>query len=64
MNSPTGRQAGIAHLRARSICGGRGALPIRADIVAKVISIGPQDRVDVLVQELDGRDAVELVRES
>jgi pyrimidine operon attenuation protein/uracil phosphoribosyltransferase len=43
--------------------GGR-ELPIRADIVAKVVSIGPEDRVDVLVQELDGRDAVELVRES
>jgi hypothetical protein len=26
------------------------------------VSTGPKDRVDVFVSELDGRDAVELVR--
>jgi len=41
--------------------GGR-ELPIQADIVGKKITAGPGDRVDVLVSELDGRDAVELVR--
>jgi pyrimidine operon attenuation protein/uracil phosphoribosyltransferase len=41
--------------------GGR-ELPIQADIVGKKITAGPGDRVDVLVSELDDRDAVELVR--
>ncbi len=41
--------------------GGR-ELPIQADIVGRTVSAGPGDRVDVLVSELDGRDAVELVR--
>ena len=41
--------------------GGR-ELPIQADIVGKKVTAGPGDRVDVLVSELDGRDAVELVR--
>ncbi len=41
--------------------GGR-ELPIQADIVGHKVSAGPGDRVDVLVSELDGRDAVELVR--
>ncbi|HEX2220072.1 MAG TPA: bifunctional pyr operon transcriptional regulator/uracil phosphoribosyltransferase PyrR [Gemmatimonadales bacterium] len=41
--------------------GGR-ELPIQADIVGRKVSAGPGDRVDVLVAELDGRDAVELVR--
>jgi pyrimidine operon attenuation protein/uracil phosphoribosyltransferase len=41
--------------------GGR-ELPIQADIVGITVSTGPGDRVDVLVAELDGRDAVELVR--
>jgi pyrimidine operon attenuation protein / uracil phosphoribosyltransferase len=41
--------------------GGR-ELPIHADIVGTSINTGPQDRVDVFVNELDGRDAVELVR--
>mgnify|MGYP001557901257 FL=1 len=40
--------------------GGR-ELPIQADIVGKKISAGPGDRVDVLLSEVDGRDAVELV---
>jgi predicted Kef-type K+ transport protein len=31
-------------------------------IVGITVSTGPGDRVDVLVSELDGRDAVELVR--
>ena len=37
-------------------------LPIQADIVGRKVTAGPGDRVDVLVSELDGRDAVELVR--
>ena len=41
--------------------GGR-ELPIQADIVGKSVKTAPGDRVDVLIQELDGRDAVELVR--
>ncbi len=41
--------------------GGR-ELPIRADIVGMTINTTPKDRVDVFVSELDGRDAVELVR--
>jgi pyrimidine operon attenuation protein/uracil phosphoribosyltransferase len=41
--------------------GGR-ELPIQADIVGKRLTAGAGDRVDVLVSELDGRDAVELVR--
>ncbi|MGH7606301.1 MAG: bifunctional pyr operon transcriptional regulator/uracil phosphoribosyltransferase PyrR, partial [Gemmatimonadales bacterium] len=41
--------------------GGR-ELPIQADIVGKSVKTGPGDRVDVLVEELDGRDQVELVR--
>ena len=43
--------------------GGR-ELPIQADIVGTAVSSGPGDRVDVFVSELDGRDAVELVREA
>jgi pyrimidine operon attenuation protein/uracil phosphoribosyltransferase len=41
--------------------GGR-ELPIHADIVGKKLSIEEGDRVDVLVEELDGRDAVVVVR--
>jgi pyrimidine operon attenuation protein/uracil phosphoribosyltransferase len=41
--------------------GGR-ELPIQADIVGQKVTAGVGDRVDVLVSELDGRDAVELVR--
>jgi pyrimidine operon attenuation protein/uracil phosphoribosyltransferase len=41
--------------------GGR-ELPIQPDIVGLRQSTGPRERIDVLVQELDGRDAVELVR--
>jgi pyrimidine operon attenuation protein/uracil phosphoribosyltransferase len=40
--------------------GGR-ELPIHADVVGKTIEIPPQDRVDVMVEELDGRDAVVIV---
>jgi pyrimidine operon attenuation protein/uracil phosphoribosyltransferase len=43
--------------------GGR-ELPIQADIVGMTVRSGSGDRVDVLVSELDGRDAVELVREA
>ncbi|MGH7518926.1 MAG: bifunctional pyr operon transcriptional regulator/uracil phosphoribosyltransferase PyrR [Gemmatimonadales bacterium] len=42
--------------------GGR-ELPIQADVVGTTVRSGAGDRVDVLVAELDGRDAVELVRE-
>ena len=41
--------------------GGR-ELPIQADVVGKAIKAGASDRVDVLLQEVDGRDAVELVK--
>ena len=41
--------------------GGR-ELPIQADIVGKVMTVSPDERVAVFVSELDGRDAVELVR--
>jgi pyrimidine operon attenuation protein/uracil phosphoribosyltransferase len=41
--------------------GGR-ELPIQADIVGQRVETGGDDRVDVAVKELDGRDAVELVR--
>ncbi len=40
--------------------GGR-ELPIQADIVGLKVDAQSSDRVDVLVAELDGRDAVELV---
>jgi pyrimidine operon attenuation protein / uracil phosphoribosyltransferase len=40
--------------------GGR-ELPIHADVVGKRIELGPDQRVDVLVSELDGRDAVVVV---
>src|SRR5687768_6099449 len=43
--------------------GGR-ELPIQADVVGTTVRSGPGDRVDVFVSELDGRDAVELVREA
>jgi pyrimidine operon attenuation protein / uracil phosphoribosyltransferase len=42
--------------------GGR-ELPIQADIVGTTISTAPGARVDVLVRELDGRDAVEVARD-
>jgi len=41
--------------------GGR-ELPIHADVVGKKITVDPRDRVDVFVEELDGRDAVVIVR--
>ena len=41
--------------------GGR-EIPIAADIVGKAVKTGPKDRVDVLVEELDGRDEVAVVR--
>src|SRR5437879_9777286 len=40
--------------------GGR-ELPIQADIVGKAVKTGPGERVDVLVEEVDGRDEVEVV---
>ncbi|MFZ5625289.1 MAG: bifunctional pyr operon transcriptional regulator/uracil phosphoribosyltransferase PyrR [Gemmatimonadota bacterium] len=43
--------------------GGR-ELPIQADIVGTTVATGPDERVEVSVEELDGRDAVELVRGS
>ena len=41
--------------------GGR-ELPIQPDIVGLRQLIGPDDRIEVLITEIDGRDAVELVR--
>jgi pyrimidine operon attenuation protein / uracil phosphoribosyltransferase len=40
--------------------GGR-ELPIHADVVGKVIDVPGGDRVDVLVEDLDGEDAVVIV---
>jgi pyrimidine operon attenuation protein/uracil phosphoribosyltransferase len=40
--------------------GGR-ELPIQADVVGKVAKIGPGERVDVLIEEQDGKDAVNVV---
>jgi pyrimidine operon attenuation protein / uracil phosphoribosyltransferase len=37
--------------------GGR-ELPIQPDVVGKTVEVGPNQRVDVLVKELDERDAV------
>ena len=39
--------------------GGR-ELPIQPDVVGKVVSVPPGQRVDVLINELDGKDAVVL----
>ena len=41
--------------------GGR-ELPIQADIIGVTVSTAAADRVDVLVRELDGEDAVAVVR--
>src|SRR6058998_2027425 len=41
--------------------GGR-ELPIQADVVGKVVKTGPGDVVEVMVQELDGKDQVDVVR--
>lgn len=41
--------------------GGR-ELPIHADVVGRKLEIGKEDRVDVLVSELDGEDVVTLAR--
>src|SRR5919198_4598455 len=40
--------------------GGR-ELPIQADIVGKSVKTGPGERVDVQVEELDGRDQVDVI---
>jgi len=41
--------------------GGR-ELPIQPDIAGQTVRVGPGERVDVFVSELDGRDTVELAR--
>ena len=41
--------------------GGR-ELPIQADIVGTSVKTGPGERVDVQVEELDGRDQVDVIR--
>jgi pyrimidine operon attenuation protein/uracil phosphoribosyltransferase len=41
--------------------GGR-ELPIHADVIGKSMSVDARDRVDVLVRDLDGRDAVLLAK--
>jgi pyrimidine operon attenuation protein/uracil phosphoribosyltransferase len=43
--------------------GGR-ELPIHADVVGHALDTTGDDRVDVAVREIDGHDAVELVREA
>jgi pyrimidine operon attenuation protein/uracil phosphoribosyltransferase len=43
--------------------GGR-ELPIQPDVAGLVVATSPLDRVDVGVRELDGFDAVDLVRET
>jgi pyrimidine operon attenuation protein / uracil phosphoribosyltransferase len=43
--------------------GGR-ELPIQPDIVGTKVKVADGERVDVLVEELDGRDEVDLVRTS
>lgn len=40
--------------------GGR-ELPIQPDIVGKAVTVEPRDRVDVLVEDLDGRSEVVIV---
>ncbi|MEP6691739.1 MAG: bifunctional pyr operon transcriptional regulator/uracil phosphoribosyltransferase PyrR [Gemmatimonadaceae bacterium] len=40
--------------------GGR-ELPIRADVVGKTMTVGAGERVEVMVEELDGSDAVVIV---
>jgi pyrimidine operon attenuation protein / uracil phosphoribosyltransferase len=40
--------------------GGR-ELPIQADVVGKAVKVAPGARVDVLIEELDGTNAVNLV---
>jgi pyrimidine operon attenuation protein/uracil phosphoribosyltransferase len=41
--------------------GGR-ELPIHADVIGKSMAVDARDRVDVLVRDLDGRDAVLLAK--
>src|SRR5438093_6972226 len=41
--------------------GGR-ELPIQADIVGKQVKCGPGDRVDVQIEEVDGREEVSVVK--
>jgi len=40
--------------------GGR-ELPIQADVVGEVVKVGPHGRVDVLIEERDGKDEVNVV---
>ncbi|MBI4408256.1 MAG: bifunctional pyr operon transcriptional regulator/uracil phosphoribosyltransferase PyrR [Gemmatimonadetes bacterium] len=40
---------------------GRREVPIQADVVGERVTTSADDRVEVFVRELDGRDAVELV---
>lgn len=51
------RRIGLAVLIERS---GR-ELPIQADVIGRRVEVARGERVEVSVQELDGRDAVELV---
>ena len=43
--------------------GGR-ELPIRADVIGKTVEVGPDERVDVLIEELDKRTEVVIVPKS
>lgn len=42
---------------------GERELPIQADVIGETVDLKPGERVDVLVSELDGQDAVQLVKE-
>src|SRR5712692_8361444 len=42
--------------------GGR-ELPIQPDIVGKQVKVNPGERVEVLVEEIDGRDSVDVTRD-
>ena len=53
-------RASIINLAVLVDRGGR-ELPIHADVVGKKVEVERADRVDVLVEEIDGRDAVVVV---
>jgi pyrimidine operon attenuation protein/uracil phosphoribosyltransferase len=42
--------------------GGR-ELPVQPDIVGKQVKVSPGERVEVLVEEVDGRDSVDITRD-
>ena len=56
------QQAGVEPIM-QVVCRDKNRIAIQADIVGTTISTAPGDRVDVLVRDLDGRDAVEVARD-